>query len=153
MRHRTSKTGDLDQRHVVRRTDPECTVDDLRAVVQVLAEAKPRGWPARRRGRVSRSAERSAGCAQLLVTVLIAIEESGNFGFPEDGRFESYILIAVIAPDSAMPDVRKAAAALRRRMRARELKANKLGGRRLPRSLTPSASCPCRPWRTPSTAG
>jgi hypothetical protein len=80
---------------------------------------------------VSRSAEQSAGCAQLLVTMLVAIEESGNFGFPEDGRFESYILIAVIAPDSAMPDVRKTAAALRRTMRARELKANKLGGRRL----------------------
>lgn len=63
--------------------------------------------------------------------MLIAIEESGNFGFPEDGRFESYILIAVIVPDSAMPAVRKTAAALRHTTRSRELKANKLGGRRL----------------------
>jgi hypothetical protein len=61
----------------------------------------------------------------------IAIEESGNFGFPDNGRFESYVLIAVIAPDSAMSAVEKAATALRRTMRLPELKANKLGGKRL----------------------
>lgn len=61
----------------------------------------------------------------------IAIEESGNFGFPDTGRFESYVLIAVIAPDSAMSAVEKTATALRRTMRLPELKANKLGGKRL----------------------
>src|SRR3954451_7662719 len=61
----------------------------------------------------------------------IAIEETGNFGFPEDGGFEPYLLVAVIAPESEAARIGAVADAIGKRSRGQEIKANKLGTRRL----------------------
>jgi hypothetical protein len=85
---------------------------------------------------------RSGGREELDGDMRIAIEESGNFGFPDDGRSELYLLIALIAPESAMPSIDKVADAIRQRTGHGELKANKLGSKRLALAADPISRRP-----------